>query len=209
VSTEALPEYESPPVIEVVCGVMFAPIPAFTLPHLGRFWSRLPSEFTETAEVDPLAPAIEILGDQPAPFMLDVSVLRVPRVWFINQAGDQVVQVQRDRFLCNWRRVAPEHAYPRFDWVKGRFEERLGAFQEFVQASFATSPAIRQYELTYINHIPATEAWGTLGAIGDVLPDIAWRHSSLFCSQVERVGYMRASRMLCGRWIARRCSFLR
>jgi uncharacterized protein (TIGR04255 family) len=186
VSIEAFPKYESPPVVEVVCGVLFAPIPAFTLPYLGRFWSHLPSDFTETAEVDPLAPAIELLGDQHTPLTLDVSVLRVPRVWFINQTGDQVVQIQRDRFLCNWRRVAPEHAYPSFDWVKERFHERLSVFQDFVRTSFAAVPAIRQYELNYINHIPA-EAWGAMSAIGHVLPDIAWRSHERFLPSPERL----------------------
>ena len=187
-SIEDLPNYESPPVVEVVCGVLFTPIPGFTIPYLGRFWSCLPEDFSETTEVDPLASTIEVFGDLSGPIQLDVNVFRVPRVWFLNKGGDQVVQVQRDRFLCNWRKVTPQHAYPRYEWVSARFGERLAAFQNFVQSTFSTSPEIRQYELSYINHIPVEGLWERLDSLGKILPDLSWRNvADRFLPAPERV----------------------
>src|SRR5512142_1132402 len=106
-----LPEYLKPPVVEVVCGVLFEPVPGFTLPYLGRLWERFPKEFATPTEADPLSPIVETFSPIPV-VRIDPNVYRVPRLWFMNERSDQVIQIQRDRFLCNWRKVGDDHEYP-------------------------------------------------------------------------------------------------
>lgn len=104
------PDFTKPPVVEVVCGVLFVPPGGFMLPHIGRFSERLGDEFSKITEVNSLPPVIETFKDRPQNWVFGPPPL--PRVWFENAAGDQVVQLQRDRLLVNWKKTAPEHAYP-------------------------------------------------------------------------------------------------
>lgn len=184
------PHYQHPPVIEVVCGAQFEPMAGFTTAHLGKFWQRLPEEFNKTQEAEPLVPVIEGFNNAPLSIQVDASVFRSPRVWFINDGGDRVVQVQRDRFLCNWRKIAEQHEYPRYDWVSARFFEQLAGFEQFVLEAVGVAPVARQYELTYINHIPAGETWRSLGEISKILPDFGWRsQAGRFLPVPERVEF--------------------
>ncbi|MDI7266716.1 MAG: TIGR04255 family protein [Myxococcota bacterium] len=173
-ASRTLPDYASPPVIEVVCGVSFSPLPSPYVPFVGRFWSELGEDFKTCEEAPPLAPAVERFDD-PAEIQVEMPLL--PRVWFVNSGQDQIVQVQQDRFLCNWRKTAPEHAYPRYENVIQRFYDKLDMFAAFSAKQFQSPLQPTQYELSYINHIPAGAGWSDLGQLGQVVPDFAWRTS--------------------------------
>jgi uncharacterized protein (TIGR04255 family) len=181
-----LPDYANPPVIEVACGVLFSPVPNFTIPYLGRLWSRFPSEFTKPQEAPPLPPVIENFSDAPVFFHSDA--FEIPRVWFINDSNDRLIQVQRDRFLCNWRKISETHVYPRYENVMENFEDRLGEFISFSKEELGQTPEFRQYELSYINHILGGEGWKSLSEIGKVLPDLSWRNDKeRFLPQPESI----------------------
>lgn len=49
-----LPEFKSPPVIEVVCGVQFEPLPGFLSVHFGEFWARIRDRYPRTEDRPPL-----------------------------------------------------------------------------------------------------------------------------------------------------------
>jgi uncharacterized protein (TIGR04255 family) len=185
---DALPEYEQPPVVEVVCGVAFSPVAGFAIPHIGLFWQQLGSDFPGCQEVDPLATVIERDTEPNRVELNFTGPLPVPRVWFLHRNGDQIVQLQRDRFLCNWRKTEPDHVYPRYAWVAKQFRERLALFDAFVTDRFPGRLDLKQYELTYINHIPANSVWQDLADLGRVLPDFSWRSSQdRFLPTPERV----------------------
>lgn len=97
------PDFTKPPVVEVVCGVLFDPPVEFMLPHIGRFSERLGREFPNISEVNSLPPVIETFKDRPQNLVFARPPL--PRVWFENAAGDQLVQLQRDRLLVNWKKT--------------------------------------------------------------------------------------------------------
>ena len=54
----------------------------------------------------------------------DTTGAEPARVLFINNARTELIQVQRDRFLHNWRKVGNETTHPRFDQMTRR--GRLG-----------------------------------------------------------------------------------
>ncbi len=144
--------FDRPPVIEVVCGVQFDDLSAFRLPHVGIFWSSLRGEFPETAERPPLDPMIEVTGSPSLRFEL-VQTPPVPRVWLITANGSNLIQIQRDRFLYNWKRVTEADAYPSYDKVIVEFEAQLERFRKFLASERLGAMVFRQYELTYVNHI--------------------------------------------------------
>lgn len=174
-----LPEYASPPVIEVVCGVRFASIDQFKAIHLGLLWERLKSGFPNVEEQLPLAIAIEQLEMPSAqsPEFQFVTQPPLPRVWFVDERGNGIIQVQRDTFLHNWRKLKPEDQYPRFRNVVASFKSYLGLFATFLEDHGLGKITPIQCELTYVNHIPEGPIWSRDKSLGNLFPDFAWRET--------------------------------
>jgi len=176
-SSIKLPEYDRPPVTEVVCGVMFTALKNLLAPHLGLLWERYKPEYSECQEVAPLPTQIEDSGGSLAGVeILDVPPL--PRIWFTEPNGNRLVQIQRERFHHNWRKINPEDEYPRHKRVLQVFNERLETFRSFVSESGLGELQLKQYEMTYVNHILAESGWKSVADISKVFPDFSWRDRS-------------------------------
>jgi uncharacterized protein (TIGR04255 family) len=150
-----LADYDRPPVIEVVYGVMFAPLKAWRLPHAGLFWQRILTEFPRCEH------ALPISG---AEFIDPSTGLLIPRVWLINAADDRLVQLQPGRFLFNWRRREGAGPYPRYKTLSNSFFELFQEFQSFVAENRLGEIEVSGYELTYFNHVFEQENWEFLPA---------------------------------------------
>jgi uncharacterized protein (TIGR04255 family) len=172
---ENLPKYQNPPVVEVVCGILFKPLDKLLAPHLGMLWEKFKADYPHCQEVPPLEPVIERFGERPLPEVRFTEIPPLPRVWFIHADDTGVIQVQRDRFLHNWRKRQPKEQYPRYERVMELFHDRFAKFQSFVVEAQLGLLEPLQYELTYINHIPLGEGWTNLSEIGSVFPDFTWR----------------------------------
>jgi uncharacterized protein (TIGR04255 family) len=173
-----LPDYQKPPVIEVVSGIMFEPLKGLAAPYLGILWQKLQSKYPRCREVAPLLPVIERFDEAaPAEGFPFGGGLPVPRTWFETADGNGLIQVQRDRFLHNWKKEREEDQYPHYDYVISNFRECLTIFEEFLKENQLGAIAPLQYELTYINHILQGEGWTALSDLRKVFPDFAWRTS--------------------------------
>lgn len=173
--SKCLPDYESPPVIEVVCGILFKSIDTLLAPHLGLLWERYRSEYPICREVAPLTSVIERFDETPQVNLQLADVPPLPRIWFVHKNDNGIIQVQRDRFLHNWKKVRPEDEYPRYPEVITLFKDRLSRFESFLNENDLGAIEPQQYEMTYINHIPQGDGWTTLNEIGKVFPDFSLR----------------------------------
>src|SRR6266478_4823403 len=120
-SDPPLPEFERPPVNEVVCGVMFKSLEQLLTPYLGLLWESY-KEYPTCQETPPLIPIVETFGEghsRNKPEFAEIPPLQ--RVWFVHKNGNGIIQVQRDRFLHNWRKLKLEDTYPRYGQVIGMF----------------------------------------------------------------------------------------
>lgn len=171
-----LPKFDRPPVIEVVCGILFQPFQALLAPHFGLLWEKLKeSGYTQCQEVAPLAPVIEQLeGGQHVQFEF-TDTPPLPRIWFVRPDENGIVQVQRDRLLHNWKKVRPEDEYPHYESVIKMFRDILTSFEAFLQGASIGQVSPRQYEMTYVNHLPQGDGWQALAELGKVFPDVSWR----------------------------------
>src|SRR6266850_6255748 len=100
-----LPDYENPPVTEVVCGVLFKTLDGFRIPHFGLFWERCKTDYPSCQEVAPLMPLIERFGEEGTEEIQAFNDLPLPRVWFLNNQDTGIIQLQRDRFYITGRRT--------------------------------------------------------------------------------------------------------
>ena len=158
--------FENPPVVEVVFGVAFATIQKFCTPYVGRLWQSLGPEFNKAEDV-------ALLAAPSSPAQLDLSEpMPWPRVWLISKDEQNLIQVQKDRFLYNWKRSAEVGGYPTFDHIFPTFQKHFATFRSFIDRETLGKLDFRQFELTYVNHIPIASAAPVVGANAtDVLVD--------------------------------------
>ena len=101
-----LPQFDQPPVEEVSLGVHFQPLSSLHLVHIGALAQEWSGDYPETEEWPAMPPASDEDAPLPKPGV-QVQVLdRVPfpRIWFVSRDQTLVRQIQRDRFVQNWRR---------------------------------------------------------------------------------------------------------
>jgi uncharacterized protein (TIGR04255 family) len=164
-----LPDFRAPPVTEVVLGVQFNTLDRFLSPHLGLVWDRFRSQFPLVEEQPPLAPVFETFGPYPQ-FMPTIGIqigagAPMPRVFFINPDRTQLLQIQRDRFLHNWRKVGEGDSYPRFERMLANFRTGLQALVEVITEAGLGAVVPNQCEVSYINQICVPEGGDVFGVI--------------------------------------------
>src|ERR1700740_3023322 len=108
-------DLERPPIVEVVVAVSFENLPPSSLVHYGAFWKeRLSSTFPRVEEKPPYTAPVERFGGEgfaPQFRFLAEGEFPSPRFWFLNEPGDEILQLQRNWFACNWRKVNANSSY--------------------------------------------------------------------------------------------------
>lgn len=188
-ANKPLPEFDDPPVVEVALSVQFDALANLRTPQIGLLWQEFRDRFPNTEEHPPLETVIERFGVSPTPkgvarFQL-LSTPPVPRCWFLNTQGTELVQVQHDRFIHNWRKVGEDDAYPRYGRVRATFEGELKRFSEVLLRQGVGELHPNQCELTYVNHIVSGEGWSTHGQLGDVITLFNLHYTDEFRPQPE------------------------
>ena len=119
-----------------------------------------------------MASAIEMFGPPVSEFAgirLDLGNLPAPsRAWFTTVDGSELVQVQHDRFALNWSQNPSGDEYPRYGWMRSKFEEKFRLFTTWVRNAELGPVELNQCELTYVNHIASGKGWETYDQLADV-----------------------------------------
>lgn len=158
-----IPDFGAPPVVEVAFSLQFDALPRFTAPYIGLLWQKFRDQLPEIEEHAPLEEVFEQFGP-PAPTRLDVKIEDrppVPRVWFMNRDKTELIQVQQNRFVRNWRKLQTNKPYPRYELIKEAFEKEVGMLTSFLAEHDLGGLVLNQCELTYVNHIEPTVCWSS------------------------------------------------
>ncbi len=158
-----LPDYDNPPVVEMIVGVQFEPLSGFTNAHLGAFWNTLDAAQWPTVQDMPTLPRQEERFTPEAQWgkALRFQLTQNPesRLQIRNRDGNRMVQLQNGRMHLNWLGEGGDQ-YPRFQNVRQEFEEHLSGFVKFAEDRKVGQFAPDQWEVTYVNRIPQT-VWKT------------------------------------------------
>jgi uncharacterized protein (TIGR04255 family) len=159
-----MPDFSNPPVVETVLSVQFDRLTQLRTAHFGLYWHEVHDRFPVTQEQGELPTTIERSPDQPQPIGIQFEALMAPpapRFWFADERGAELIQVQGDRFIKNWRKAGEGDAYPRYERVRESFDGEFSIFERFISQNQLGSIRIDQCEVTYINHIVAGTGWDT------------------------------------------------
>ena len=107
-------------------------------------------------------------------------------MWLLNNARTELIQIQRNKFIHNWRKV-PGHdvGYPRYQQIRDTFKQELKSFKKFLKGEKLGGITPNQCEVTYVNHIAAGEGWETHADADKVMTVWSGEHSDPFLSRVE------------------------
>lgn len=153
-TTNPLPDFGKPPVVEVVMGVTFNKL-RLLLPHYGVYWSSLQPDFPKVLEAVPIDRVVERFPEDPSPEVIDFEFSTrppMPRQLFTSRDDSHLIQIQEDRFILNWRKAKTDDEYPRYSNVYSMFDTRLTDFRKFLNKIGVEHKTIG-YELTYLNHL--------------------------------------------------------
>lgn len=157
-----LPEFEHPPLTETALGVQFEPIAGLNIPRIGLLWQELKDQLPQIEQQPTLDPVIERLGvqRQSGPRLELLQELPLPRCWFISESSNELLQLQQDRFIWNWRKRKDQDIYPRYqDSVRPNFIRQFDLFLAFLEKENIGVFKPTQCDITYVNHIAADEGW--------------------------------------------------
>jgi uncharacterized protein (TIGR04255 family) len=152
---KSLPDFERPPIDEVVLSVQFGDV-ALRNVHIGLLWQRFKTEYPNVEEQAPIAPTFETFGALQAAPPNSIQLLpfdQMARFWFVSEDQNELIQIQRDRLIHNWRLRRPEDKYPRYEILRTKFESEILKFDEFIEQEKLGSIQVNQCEVSYINVI--------------------------------------------------------
>lgn len=142
-------------------------------PQIGLLWAKFRSEFPKVEEHPPLDPVIESFGIPMPPnadLRLELADASVPlRAWFLNERGNELIQIQQDRFIHNWRKIDENDEYPRYSRLISTFKGELEVFSQYLSEERLGELTFNQCEVTYVNHILPGEGWEKHGQVDKVL----------------------------------------
>lgn len=169
-----LPEFDNPPVVETMLSVQFDPIPGVRTAHLGLLWDAFKDSFPNVDERVPLEPVIERfpanLSSQPQIRVEAGESFAIPRLWFVSKSGNELIQVQNNRFSKNWRKTGQEELYPRYEsTIRPQFDRDYQSFVGFLEENSLGRPRINQCEVMYLNHIVAGKGWTEFQDVAKIL----------------------------------------
>lgn len=163
VNDSKLPEFDNPPLTEVVLSAQFEPLPGLSIPQIGRLWQEYETSLPRVEQRPPIEPIIERVGVKSPSFWAQWETLHtmpIPRVWFMDKDGRELIQIQQDRFIRNWKKVGPEDIYPRYEkHIRPRFVEDINKFIAFADKNGLGAFLPNQCEVSYINHILSGDTW--------------------------------------------------
>ena len=168
-----IPSFKSPPLNEVFLGVQYEPMQTFDITTYGTIWERFRDRFPNVEHHMPLEPSFERTGAR-LQSASDLQRLKVeqftssplPRAWFINESGQNLIQVQPDRFIRNWRRMNDANVYPRYlVHMRSEFLSDLEVLERFYQENEMGVLKPNQCEISYINHIDVDKSHDMLGDV--------------------------------------------
>jgi hypothetical protein len=169
-------------------------------PHVGLLWNIFRADgYSRLEELGELEPTFEEFEAAAAP-KIGVRVQTFddapppPRVWFLNEPQNELIQVQRDRLIVNWRRGAQMERYPRYIRIIERFR-RLESLRTFAGSENLGRVVPTQCEITYVNHILSGAGWSQHTEIDRVITMWQNRYSDDYLPLPEDVAFGTRFRM--------------
>ncbi|MCH8822647.1 MAG: TIGR04255 family protein [Planctomycetes bacterium] len=149
--------------IETATSVQFIQLSGLSNAQVALFWDhKLRSDYPEHTNTGPISSQSEQFSELPRKRpqfpILKVGAFPPARLQMMSKDNHQMVQMQNDRLVFNWRRL-DKGTYPRWKMTREKFRDALSKFREFLKEENIGELKPKQWEVTYVNHFLAGEDW--------------------------------------------------
>lgn len=151
-----LASFNNPPVVEVAMGVEFLPLPDLTMVPLVQLSAEWQSDYPVVQEQPAIPPTVDVFGPATFDFEIQSGVPPV-RLWLVSESGAELLQIQRDRFILNWRRTGPDERYPSFNHLELKFGRHWHRFLGRIEQESIGSVHALAVEVTFVNAFALSE----------------------------------------------------
>lgn len=186
-----LPKFREPPLIEVALSVQYEPLQRLVVPEIGLLWQHYGEKFSRVEQHPPIDPVIERFGVKNVakgpPTIKFETGIPLPRIWFVDDSSEELLQIQQDRFVRNWRKGSSgEGIYPHYEeHIRPKFVTDYEDFKEFLRDNDIGEVCPNQCEVVYINIIPANDLWSKHSEIGKLFTCLSDEYFSNSIYRVE------------------------
>ena len=157
-----LPDFARPPLTEVVLSIQFASLVNLKGLHLGLFWRKFRKQYPDVSEQPPIQTSFETFGtpqlSRPTFQFQTLLSPPMPRYWFEKTGAPDLLQIQHDRIIHNWRMGDNAVAYPRYEKIKAKFQKECEAFSKWLDDERLGEIRPNQCEVTFTNLIDLQES---------------------------------------------------
>ena len=155
-------KFGSPPINEVAMATYFnPPLVGLRSEHIGLFWNIVKKDLPSVSQQPPVGGMDN--------FQIGSDVFPMPRYWLIASNDINLIQLQKNAFMFNWRRRDSD--YPHYDNLKPVFDQYYSLFHDFIISETDIKKiSIDVCELTYINTIESCEYWSGPEDTNKVIP---------------------------------------
>jgi uncharacterized protein (TIGR04255 family) len=181
----SLPEYENPPVNEVVISVQFDTLEKFSAVHPGVYWQRIRNNYPKVSVQPPISSVFELFeqeklkGEKLKGLTGKLSPIPpIPRCWFLDDTQNHLVQIQTDRFVHNW-----------YESIREDFTNLWVDFSKFVEDENLGTLRTNQWELTYVNYLYKDSGWVSMGDLPNLFPSWSGKSSEGYLPVPENVTF--------------------
>jgi len=150
----------------VLLAAQFQQIEQLDLRHVGALAERFAQKYPNFQTQAPLEPVIERFDGPKSARGISIDMVEpslFPRLWLVGAKGEELVQIQRDRLMHNWRHTPIGSEYPRYPRLRCEFAEDWSVLEVFLEEHKLGRLLPTQCEVSYFNQI---EAVGTSSSGG-------------------------------------------
>jgi uncharacterized protein (TIGR04255 family) len=167
-TTSNSPDFENPPVVETSVGFHFIPIQGWTILHYGLLWQKLSDRY-QRYEFNP--PLVE-----PGAISVDLTkgLANLPvRVSFVDSANTNLVQVQNNFILHNWRKSESIPLYQHYAVTREALRADWKIYRDFLSEHSLKFTEVVRCEASYFNHLVKGDDWQDYSDLPNLFP--SWR----------------------------------
>ncbi|MGI8760942.1 MAG: TIGR04255 family protein [Jatrophihabitantaceae bacterium] len=159
--------FDAPPVAEVALSIQTTPVPRLQTADMSVFWDRfLRAEYPHTQDQPAAPPMIERFdSDALMPSVVFGFGGPLGRQWYLSEDQTQLVQLQNDRLVVNWRRLSSQ-GYPHYKTLRENIERIARQWSDYLEVEGFQAQKVVQAEVTYINQLPVEEPLSSLSDLG-------------------------------------------
>jgi len=188
------PHYDKPPVVETVMSVQFPELEGFRAAHFGLYWETLRDRYPRLSDQPRLDPIREEkFPKTPVTAFQSVQLLKqlpLGRMWFTSDNNSELIQLQPDRFLFNWR--GDDGNYPTYRGNSQTFFKEFDAFCDFCEEHELPPPTPEICEVTYVNHCDPVAGEAAVELAGKIFTGLRWETNHEFLPRPESMKFNRA-----------------